>query len=205
MELSNYKNDGWGLSLDAFSIIFKVLRSRPSWKILEFGSGTSTQFFLDYKNEFGGIQLDSFDDDPKWAHPYAKIRPLYETSDAFVDCMFSSKFYDDKFFKKRTILPHTRQRNCFYKLEPNDLRSKYDFVLVDGPHGNGRAIAFLHLLDRLSPEAYIFIDDFNHYNFEERFKSLFSSIAIQKKVSPNDNFLFLKLPSNEIDGTSICS
>lgn len=69
VDLEKYKNDGWGLSKLAFTEIQKLIY--PGIKILEFGSGISTEFFLDHE-----CIITSFDNNLQFAHPMAKVRSL---------------------------------------------------------------------------------------------------------------------------------
>ena len=47
-DLDKYSNDGWGLSTKAFNAMLRALDSLPEIRAIEFGSGISTQFLLDY-------------------------------------------------------------------------------------------------------------------------------------------------------------
>ena len=56
MDVNKYKNDGWGISVEGFEEIVKILNTidfskYQRYNILEFGSGTSTRFFVDYIEE----------------------------------------------------------------------------------------------------------------------------------------------------------
>ena len=95
MDLNKYKS-GPGLDKIALSCLLKILEMKKNngevpIKILEFGSGFSTQFLVDYK-EFSGknIQIDSFDNDPKWCFQNSdrydflnlNVNPLLSCNDA---------------------------------------------------------------------------------------------------------------------------
>jgi hypothetical protein len=91
------------------------------------------------------------------------------------------------FFKKITAV-HTRQRNTFYEIKEGELPDVIDVMIVDGPHGNGRSIAFLHGIGRLRKGSFVVIDDYNHYDFIERFQMLFPEselVAISNTGSIN--------------------
>jgi hypothetical protein len=60
------------------------------------------------------------------------------------------------------------QKNNFYKIEESDLNGVYDIVILDGPNGNGRNFAFLHIKQYLNSGSIIYIDDYNHYDFVEK-------------------------------------
>lgn len=187
INVEKYKNDGWGLSKDCFLDILKILENIESPKIIEFGSGISTQFFIDYLNSTkkdGSVK--SFDDNIKFSSKIKdnklrlEVRSLVECSDENYEQMFENKRYDISKMRYRTDAPHTRQRNCFYEIIDSDFVGEYDIVVLDGPHGNGRNFAFLHILDHLKSGSHVVIDDFNHYDFSERFEKIFDKYKYEK-------------------------
>lgn len=48
LDLEKYRNDGSGLSNAAFDTLQKAMDTLPDIIAIEFGSGLSTQFLLDY-------------------------------------------------------------------------------------------------------------------------------------------------------------
>jgi hypothetical protein len=48
LDLEKYRNDGWGLSNAAFDTLQKAMDTLPDIIAIEFGSGLSTRFLLDY-------------------------------------------------------------------------------------------------------------------------------------------------------------
>jgi hypothetical protein len=60
-------------------------------------------------------------------------------------------------------------------------------MIVDGPHGNGRSIAFLHSIGRLQKGSYVVIDDYNHYDFVEKFQLLFKTQLIFESTTGSIN------------------
>lgn len=48
LNLEKYNSDGWGLSNAAFNALQKVMDTLPEIIAIEFGSGFSSQFLLDY-------------------------------------------------------------------------------------------------------------------------------------------------------------
>lgn len=86
--------------------------------------------------------------------------------------MFQDKAIDWTLFRKRFWSPKTSQKNCSYLIDETTLRKDHNLAIVDGPHGNGRNFAYLLLKDRMK-DGYIFIDDFNHYDFLETATSIF--------------------------------
>jgi len=193
MNFEKYKNDGWGLSLKAFQELYGILRTRPTWHIVEFGSGISTEFLYDYHAEFGGLSIDSFDNDPQRAHPKAVIRPLIECSTEDFNWQIEKMTFDRSLWQIRQDSPHTRQLNCFYDLTPEDLKPRYDLLIVDGPHGNGRSMAYVIMAHKLLPGAYVLIDDHTHYPFTNHFLSIFKATLVHETKSPTDNHQIWKI------------
>lgn len=183
MNLDKYKNDGWGLSRLGLQKLFEILNNFSNEvRIVEFGSGKSTEFFDDYIKLFNKkIKVDSFDNDIRYAYNPSpnsnikvKMRNLIECSDDSFHEMFNNKKINDSKLYHKTSELTTKQKNNFYQIDDGDINSKYDLVVLDGPNGNGRSLAFLHLINHLNDGAYVFIDDYTHYDFVLRFKSIFN-------------------------------
>jgi len=200
MELNKYKNDGWGLSIRALSNLLDILNNMTyPINVIDFGSGHSTQFLYDYKDIHSkDISIDSFDDSKEYMHPKATLVPLIECSNKHFDKMMSKKELLPNVFKLRTNPVTTRQRNCFYDLS-NIKLNKYDLVILDGPNGNGRSLAFLHLIGRLNEKAIVVIDDTTasdssyQYNFSEIFNSIFDAEELVSFESINDSFKIFRV------------
>lgn len=181
-----YNTNGWTISDDGIETLRKIIT--PGMNVIEFGSGISTQFFLDF-----GCMVDSFDNDLAHSHPHAKVVDLVECDDESFERMFATKLLDSTAFIQMKQPVHTRQHNVFYNINPSLLKPKYDLLFVDGPHGNGRSLAFLHCINRLSSGSYIFIDDYNHYDFLERCRSIFNVEIIEIKNLPTDRYVLVRV------------
>jgi len=190
----NYKNDGWGLSKLGFKKLYSHISNNPkeTLQILEFGSGVSTKFFSDLSNILNKcIFITSFDNSAEFMYNdktdknvVVNLRDLNETDDKGFNEMFKNKSYDGKLMKHKTS---EHLRNQFYDLKPNDLYGTYDYMLLDGPHGNGRSLAFLYAKQYLAENSIVFIDDHTHYDFVERFLSLYEGKELFTNVSGNEN------------------
>lgn len=195
VNLEKYKNDGWGLSKKCFENILNVLETfKPnSVNVVEFGSGISTQFLVDIISEGNDLKIISFDDNISFAtkatHPNLKlhITELIECHDSDFENQFNKKQYNKNFFFKKISKPHTRQRNTFYDVKESQFPNVIDLMIVDGPHGNGRSIAFLHGIERLQSGSYVVVDDYNHYDFIERLEMLFSIELIFESNTGREN------------------
>ena len=193
IDIEKYSNDGWGLSTKAFSAMQRALDSIPEIQAIEFGSGFSTQFLLDYAEKTNkNLEIDSFDNDVKYKHPEATLANLVTCSAKDYQAMFIQGEIDWSLFRKRWWKPKSRQKNCFYDLRNYVLRQHYNFAVVDGPHGNGRNFAYLLLKNRMK-DGYILIDDFNHYDFVETASSIFELEELVRVEEQRDNFVLLKV------------
>lgn len=199
-DLEKYKNDGWGLTRLALQnldeILHQCISEKGSASILEFGSGSSTRFFVDSvleNNWQDKVRITSFDDNrefmPKFDDAVVSSflslheRELIECDDSSFERMFSDGQYQADAIQPKTSALHTRQRNNFYNIQAGDLQGQYDIVVLDGPHGNGRSMAFLHLVKHLASPCYVLIDDHTHHDFEKRMLSLMSGTAIKENQS----------------------
>jgi hypothetical protein len=195
MNIEKYRNDGWGLSKKCLLNIENILNDFKTPNIVEFGSGISTSFLIDYLNENKKEgQVISFDNNLEYATKlkdpklHLKIRNLVECDDKHFNEMFKIK----KYLKHNMILKNeksinTRQKNCFYEILDDDIPSSVDLLIVDGPHGNGRSISFLHLKEKLLIGSYVIIDDYNHYDFCDKFLSIFKADLIYECNTGKEN------------------
>jgi len=206
MNLDKYNNDGWGISKTGFEKIIEILNSNKfsdieKYNIVEFGSGFSTEFFVDYiqENNLNNVFITSFENDTmymtKAKHPQLKLclRKLITCSDFDYNNMFVQKTFNPCKVSYLIKSPETRQKNCFYHIEENDIPNSIDFMLLDGPSGNGRNLAFLHTLNKLHKDSIVFIDDYNHYDFVQKFKSLYNCEEIYEKTDDYGCYIILKV------------
>jgi len=209
MNFKNYKNDGMGMSKIAFQEIYKILESMEKSNIIEFGSGISTKFFVDYKiHSKKNIFIKSYDDNPKYSYQNTNdynfidltIKKLIQFDDNNFYNMMDNKKYSHSAWEYYQPPPlnhpkYWRPRNVFYNIDKINDAKKYDIALIDGPHGNGRNIAFLHLIDKLNPNAYIIVDDITacdgdfKYDFVSYLTKIFdvNEIYTHKYKSKNGN------------------
>jgi len=182
MDLEKYKNDGWGLSKKQLSELLEIIKGFESDKIrvLEFGSGKSTEFLVDtVLNNIKNIDITSFDDNIEYAYKGSyqfldlKIRELLECDDASYEAMFKNLEIDKNLLNKKTTPLTSRQKNNFYEILPGDISGTYEIMILDGPNGNGRNFSFLYCKNHLSIGSIVLVDDFNHYDFMERLSLLF--------------------------------
>ena len=189
--IEKYYNNGWGLSKVCFLMLEKILNNFESPNIIEFGSGVSTEFFVDYLNETNKLsgKIYSFDNDIEYSSKIDDVKlelnvvDLVECNDISFNIMFKMKRYDKKLMIIRSETPNTRQKNCFYNITEANLPDYCDVCVLDGPHGNGRSISFLHLKNKLKSGSYVIIDDYTHYDFSDKFRLIFpkSDLVFESK------------------------
>lgn len=204
MDYEKYKGQGAGLDKIALKKIEHLLDSFDNnINILEFGSGQSTQFLIDYKLYTNkNIIIDSYDHDSKYSYQNTNnynflnlyIKPLISCSDINFNKQILNKIYDRTCFKEHILLPYNhpkfwRQKNCFYNIENNELKDFYNLIIIDGPNGNGRNIAYLHIINRVQPGTIIFIDDYNSRDndFDYKFIENLKSILNVQELYTHDN------------------
>ena len=211
MDYFKYKGSGSGLDKIALTKLYTILNSfNDDINILEFGSGQSTQFFIDYKLQTEkNISILSYDNDPNYCFKNTnkykfldlKIKKLIKCNAPDYDEMIKTKLYDRNKFNIAELLPYNhqkfwRQRNCFYDINSGELNKKYDLIILDGPNGNGRNIAYLHLQNCVKPGTVIFIDDFNasdgdyDYKFIENLKNILNVEEIETFTNNNPSWEF---------------
>jgi hypothetical protein len=217
MVIEKYKNDGWGLSKKEFELMYDELKKYSKtekahdayvYNVVEFGSGRSTEFLIDaLKEDFHfPMWIKSFDDSKEYAYKgmhqalTLHILPLVDCDDATFAQMFEDKEYDASKMKDKATAVHTRQRNTFYKLDKTMIPYNIDLLIVDGPHGNGRSLAYLHCAKSLRKGALIMIDDASHYPFYEHLSKLVKTEIIYEQHIRDNNkwesggdFIFCKV------------
>ena len=174
---------GWSLSKESLVALCNAM-PKAECRILELGGGSSTLFWdrLSYKRD---LRVTTVEHDEAWAsQTRTKIRsncvrivrsPLKQLTDMEVASVFELQNMAigtwDTF--GRVLGPERNEdwtiRNTFYAdahlLGLQD--STVDVLVVDGPHGSGRSLAFPLFRRSLKPNALILIDDFDHYPFLE--------------------------------------
>lgn len=205
MDYNKYINDGWGLSKFLLEEIERIITKmdKDTIRIVEFGSGTSTRFLHDLNEEVDKtLEITSFDNDKHYAYKAEPndsvkllMRDLVECSNESYNRMFENKQYDSKLMKPKTSALSTRQQNNFYDIQKGDLTGEYDIMILDGPNGNGRNLAFLHMKNHLKSGSLIIIDDIEYYDFAGTCQSIIdcNQQMILKLGKNKDNFIILEV------------
>jgi hypothetical protein len=90
---------------------------------------------------------------------------------------------------------HYTIRNTFYGEVHHIplLQNSVDVLIVDGPHGNGRSLAFPIFSSLLKKDAFVLIDDFDHYPFSADLARIFSYDEIHRDTWENQHWLLVRL------------
>ena len=141
MNLEKYKTDGWGLSELSLKKIIEIINSinNNKIKVIEFGSGKSTEFLVDFNNELKkNIIITTFDNDLQYAYKkkdndgvILHIRELLECNDNNYNTMFTNKIYDKSLMHEKKTPLTTKQKNNFYDIKKGDIVGKYDLIILD--------------------------------------------------------------------------
>jgi hypothetical protein len=182
-----FEYTGWELSPDCLITIQELLIEKARGPLLssrgfvmdivEFGSGKSTQVLLDFIriNGIAGY-FESFDADPTFAHPKAKIREIISYDGRPIS--FGNDY-------------------AFYNLRQDDLLSdSYNLVVLDGHHGHGRSVAWKYLENKLDIGCLVVIDDYDHYPFVEDFQKIFpNSRYVTGKTTEKERWVIYEIIS----------
>lgn len=193
-----YSPTPYSITEKGMQAIVKVLQEENISSILEFGSGKSTDYLTQC-----GYSITSFDDDSRYASKQSgvKIKDLVTLTNTDFNKVLNGEitYYEVCNSLTPVTSRSSGQVNCFYKLDNLSLPSKVSFVLVDGPNGNGRSIAFRLIKEAIKVPCYVFIDDYFHYPFVENFLKIFpnSEKIIEEKESNVKGFVIFKINSIE--------
>mgnify|MGYP001296269903 CR=1 FL=1 len=210
LNLYEYKGTYSGLDKLALTKLLQILDNiniKDNINILEFGSGQSTKFLVDYKLKTNkNIFIDSYDHDINYCYKNNNnynflniyIKPLIQCNDYNYNKQLEEIKFNRENYSIAPILPYNhpkfwRQRNCIYDINTDELKNIYDIIIVDGPNGNGRNLSYLFFKDRVKPGTFILIDDFNscddsfNYNFIENLKKIINVKEIYRSESKSNN------------------
>lgn len=141
---------GWSLSPYSIYLALKHLNFEGnSIKILEFGSGEGTKNLVDVlKNKSIDFEYVSVEHDVSFAKSKDVEYIMYN-------------------------IPTNYTPNHIDLVELN-LDKTFDLVIVDGPHGVGRANWYKKILNNVKNNTIILIDDFHHYKeFDDELNRVF--------------------------------
>ncbi|OGI08687.1 MAG: hypothetical protein A2Y40_05270 [Candidatus Margulisbacteria bacterium GWF2_35_9] len=173
------------------------LLEKDEYSLIELGGGQST-LFLNSICEASHINLYSYEHDPDYVK-YLKTKvtsnkvivnytPLKQISaDVRAEIFANPKEAIDIFIKKaQDVSPdefkNTRLVNGFYTVLKEQFPNKeIDGIIVDGPHGNGRSLAFSIFYKYMKPGLLVLMDDFDHYPFLDDLSKLCKYTILEKR------------------------
>ncbi|RKN85354.1 hypothetical protein [Paenibacillus ginsengarvi] len=89
---------------------------------------------------------------------------------------------------------HYTIRNTFYDQVDLPLaRHSVDVLIADGPHGNGRSLAYPLFGALLKPDALVLVDDFDHYPFLADLGRLFRYRELYRDIAGDKRWALVKL------------
>ena len=136
-DFSSFKG-GWGLAPYPIFLSIKHVEYEDKLNILEFGSGDGTTYLTNLlQNKNVSFDYTSIEHDKKYANTPNVHYQLYD-------------------------LKHDYTANDLDKVVLK-LDKIYDLVIVDGPHGSGRAKWYSKFKNNVKEGTIILIDDFHHY------------------------------------------
>jgi len=205
LDYTSYWRKGDGLHSSELKNIEDAIIENGVKNIVEFGSGKSTEFLADLRKEKNlDYTVHSFDHHPEYCYKgehdflVMQILDLVSCSDAWFDDMFKNGKYNRLGFNNcQHAMNVVDNRNGFYDMTEDCLPDNIDLVILDGPNGNGRSIAYLHIKDKISDNCTILIDDSDHYDFIPRCDQIFNTEIIvhgkDKTIHPLFSYAMLKI------------
>jgi hypothetical protein len=189
-----YNPTPYSLTRKGIESIVSILKEESITSILEFGSGKSTDYLAQL-----GYNIVSLDDDTTYASSHKQVYTydLISLSDEDFEKVINGEVNYFTLSKNYNpvISRSSKQINCFYKLDTLPLHYKLPFIIVDGPNGNGRSLAFRVIEKFIASPCYVFIDDYFHYPFVENFIKVFpnSQKIVEVKESDIKGFVIFKV------------
>ncbi|MFA5886515.1 MAG: hypothetical protein WC863_01900 [Patescibacteria group bacterium] len=194
--------DGWALTKSSLRYFCGEFFKAPAHtSIFELGSGASTIFWKNLMegNDLG-IKVVSLEHDVDW---HRKVTAdLGETRQASVclselrclrqdkrDLIFGNpdqaeaNFYQNSDTVRADVAKTTQIDNFFYDIRAlGSSLSKIDGLIVDGPHGGGRSLAFPLLYKFIHAGTVILIDDFDDYPFLSDLSRIFKFKIVKQSI-----------------------
>lgn len=215
--------DSWSLSPIALLWTAELVMRRKIRTLYEFGSGNSTVALAVFLSKAAPqARLVTFEHQADYAqrlHPHISnlanvqlhFAPLRECDDDIVPTIFTAADAAAQFARVSRPVPEARQsdtliRNAFYGFDfatiaPNSA----ECVLLDGPNGNGRAIAVPILRRIMKCPGWILIDDYMDYTILEDLHRHFASQTIRQATLGRKEFALFRLgacPSNRFGASN---
>lgn len=215
VRLSEQTGYGFGpmtVSPGALVRLCRKLSRGTSLRILELGGGQSTVFWSCLQ-QLGllDLRVTTLEHAPEWAdNVRGRVQtnaidvvkqPLRQVSDEEWSELFANPDQARvRWMRIGAEVPedqyrHYTIRNTFYgnlsqvNLEPMSV----DVLVLDGPHGNGRSLAFPLFSAQLKPDAWVLINDFDHYPFLDDLDRVFHFEEHIREVAGGKRWVLVRL------------
>ena len=193
--------NGFAIAESAIRALFyNLLQDQKSrYNVIELGGGQSTLFFNQLSNKLE-FSVYTYEHDQDWFEKLKQMvgdnknlnlnhSPLGNVSDTeFSEILGSDDGFDIWHAKTKPLSDNldkdTRAKNCFYNITAQQLPAfeTADVFILDGPHGNGRALAYSIFKKYIAKGTYILIDDYHHYPFLPQLKQTFNvEVLIERR------------------------
>ncbi|MCX6043992.1 MAG: hypothetical protein NT075_02685 [Chloroflexi bacterium] len=211
---SQAKFGGWSLSKSAIYTLCRHLLTKTTTPVLiELGSGQSTLFWDAFaKNANLPLRVITFEHNPRWAEhvknlltPQTQIEmvllPLWQIQAQDKEQLFADRAHALEIWQaKQHTVPlaeydNTRIPNAFYAVTPDCVPPAHsvDAIIVDGPNGSGRSLAYPLLFSALKAQSLVLIDDFDHYPFVPDLARLYPFKPLMERTHTPKHWVLLEL------------
>ncbi len=159
----------------------------------------------------------TFEHNPRWAEHVKKllapqtqvemiILPLCQVDEQDKERMFADRTHAFEIWQARqrnvpvTEYDNTRIPNAFYAVPPDRVPPAHsvDAIVVDGPNGSGRSLAYPLLFSALKAQALVLIDDFDHYPFVPDLARLYPFKPLIERTHTPKHWVLLALQPTQI-------
>jgi len=206
--------DSW--SLDRTSIIWlaELLLQQEIKHIIEFGAGFSTLALAGYLRQMlPETSLMSFEHQPDYARRIQSFLPvdsqarvecaeLWQVDDLVFERLFTVPAPYSAFKAAATPVPveryhETRLHNVFYEFDFEKIAAgTVDLIILDGPNGNGRSLAFPFLRHALRLPGWLLIDDYLDYPFLDHCRKVFAADVIRHFEGGCKTYMLVRVVSH---------
>ena len=205
------KWDDWSLTHHSILLIACLIIEHEIEHVVEFGSGYSTVALGEFLYSMGlETQMDSFEHQNQFSDRINSFlvendkinlhcSPLLQAEDNVFEQMLLASDPYGEFVASALRLPknryhETRIRNVFYEFNFRSWQDgTIDLVILDGPSGNGRSLAFPFLKKAMRFPSWVLIDDYLDYPFLDDLKRVFVTKMISHTETDNKEFALVKL------------
>lgn len=178
-------------------------------KIIEFGSGRSTEFFSGLCVPF---EMISFDHDERFCYsgqdPRISLRLVdlrQWDEETFESILLTGDF--EATGSERIPKHNFRDQRVFYDLSSIAFTPPYDLALLDGPNGSGRLLGCAVLSRLVAVGSLIMLDDVHHFNFEEilgrHLEYEVVARVVNRRVHPLFGFSLVRVTKQKYDPASM--